>query len=189
MRFCDFKTFGEPTLELARNALGSLLSDFSAPGMVPYTLALLGTSGTGKTALARVAWDRIAGYGGLAWEKLGEPDPTGRQGYFRRESRSCGWHYWPDISDGFKAGEFWPCDDIPNEWFAVLDDVGADYDPNRIAAGKLDLILRRSQGRWRIVTSNLLLKQIKALDTRIASWLIRDENKVVEITAPDYATR
>lgn len=188
MRLSEFQTFNDPDLETVLGAVRTFLENVRE-NRIPYTLALVGPSGTGKTALARCLWRGIAGYGNISWRSMGK-DENGREAFYQPASRSCGWHYWPDVADGFKSNIWSPCDDIPAEWFAVIDDVGAEYDPNKIAAGKLDQILRRSGGKWRVITSNLLLKQISdTLDPRIASWLIRDENRVVEIKSRDFATR
>ena len=72
----------------------------------------------------------------------------------------------------------------------MLDDIGADYDPSGIGVSKLDRVLRSRTGKWTILTCNLTLAHIAgSLDTRIASFLIRDNNMVCEINAPDYALR
>lgn len=45
-------------------------------------------------------------------------------------------------------------------------------------------------GRWTVWTSNLTHREISdSIDARLASRLIRDGNKGIRITAPDYALR
>ena len=97
---------------------------------------------------------------------------------------------WRKLSDGFKSGRFEVLNDLESVFLLMLDDIGADYDPSGIGVSKLDRVLRSRTGKWTILTCNLTLAHIAgSLDTRIASFLIRDNNMVCEINAPDYALR
>lgn len=99
--------------------------------------------------------------------------------------------YWPNISDSLQAG------DQPEALyhasrvkFLVVDDVGANRDNTGYVTGRLGNLLGERAGKWTVVTSNLTMEQIsERLDTRIASRLVRGNNRVVEIDCIDYALR
>ena len=180
--FAAYKTFNDPALTEARNAALGFIDDM-VKRKAPRALTLCGPSGTGKTMLAKLIWERVGEYGGLAWKHLGD----GR--FYRPENRSCSWWDWRVISDEMKGGQYGAFEDATRDWFVVLDDIGADYDPNKFAASKLDKLLRSRRG-WTVITANLYLPGIaESLDTRIASWMIRDGNKVVEVRTKDFSLR
>jgi DNA replication protein DnaC len=148
-----------------------------------HTLTFCGVSGTGKTMLANCILNE------LRKNKWGFLD--GVQGHFNGTKLvRADWmkRDWRKISDGFKAGDYEIIEDMESVFILMLDDIGADYDPSSNSTSKLDRVLRSRAGKWTILTCNLTLSQIaETLDTRIASFLIRDENKVVEIEAVDYS--
>ena len=94
------------------------------------------------------------------------------------------------VSDAMKQGRWGIVEDMEEPHLVILDDIGADYDPNKITASKIDRVLRSRSGKWTVATINLGLKDIaEKLDSRIASFIVRDENVFVEINAIDYALR
>jgi len=50
-------------------------------------------------------------------------------------------------------------------------------------------LLDKRMGKWTFITSNLTMERFAELDNRIASRLIRDHNKVLQIVTTDYALR
>ncbi len=77
------------------------------------------------------------------------------------------------------------------DYLVTVDDLGRSRDT---AAGTFaDGLCRLADnrlGRWMIWTTNLTLPEIASrLDPRIASRLIRDDNRLVNIKAGDYALR
>lgn len=140
-----------------------------ARGRAPYSLGLLGNSGCGKTHLARLAratlLDSRVGCQMWKWGKVLEA---------RREDR----------------GDFLL--QLERERVLILDDVGAEFLGTEKALdfslSTLCEMLEARAGRWTLITSNMLLHQVAALDERCASRLLRDGGRVVQLDqAKDYA--
>lgn len=169
-------------LDQCRKFVKSLLA---SPWSGGYLLTLTGTSGNGKTLLARMV---VGELDVSPWGTVREVKPKIEGG--NKTDFDVRFFDLRSISDRMRNGE-WELDQaMIAPQLAILDDLGADYDPKKIFAGKIDKVLRNRRGRWTLITSNLELEQIRQqLDTRIASWLIRDENKLVNIRAGDYALR
>jgi DNA replication protein DnaC len=149
-----------------------------ATGQKPYWLSLVGYSGTGKTHLARAITDffkhRMMGVPYIELENV----IRHRDYRFRTWSRCMG---------QIHRGEFGSVQDIAQEWLLVLDDIGAEHDPRKFGVSQLLDILNIRRDRWTVITSNLTLEQIgENLDVRLASRLIRDGSKVIELTCQDY---
>lgn len=101
------------------------------------------------------------------------------------------WFTAPAFKDKMLGGEYDLPEYLRQDFLVAIDDLGASKDTrdNAAAEGFYRLADQR-MGRWMIWTTNLTLGEIAArLDPRLSSRLIRDENKMVTITAPDYALR
>jgi DNA replication protein DnaC len=150
-----------------------------------YCLSFVGVSGNGKTLLARMI---LAELGLDGWGTCTEVKDMIQFGHLHKFTAKL--FDLRKVSDQMKGGQWDLTEAMEEPALAVLDDVGADYDPNKIFASKLDRVLRSRGRKWTVVTANMPLEEIASkLDTRIASWLIRDENKLVQIQAGDYALR
>ncbi len=77
------------------------------------------------------------------------------------------------------------------DYLVAVDDVGRSRDTaNMTFADGLCRLADQRLGHWMIWTTNLTLAEIgNRLDARIASRLIRDDNRLVTIKASDYALR
>jgi DNA replication protein DnaC len=173
-----FQTFNDPQLMEMVSLSGLFAQNVVNRCRPRHWLSLLGSSGTGKTHLANVLWN-----------KLQEPAGCGRGEYLER------FIYWPAFveelrqtaKDGngikfFLSMERWP--------LLVLDDIGAERDPSGFGVDKLNTLLNLRVGRWTILTSNLGLDALAKLDTRIASRIIREPgNLFIEATTTDYGLR
>ena len=79
---------------------------------------------------------------------------------------------------------------LAGDYLIVLDDLGSARERWGRVADALFRLANARLGRWTIWTSNLTHREISdSIDARLASRLIRDGNKGVRITAPDYALR
>ena len=187
--FADWKTHGDQRLidplNVAEKFVKTVKMRGAAHDRQGHILTFCGVAGNGKTMLAdsilnelgRDKWGQLSGVQGYI--RSGE---LVRSTFMRRD--------WRKISDGFKTGQYEVVEDLEKTFLLMLDDIGADHDPSGIGTSKLDRILRSRSGKWTILTCNLSLAQIaEKMDSRIASFLIRDENRVCEIAAEDYAAR
>jgi DNA replication protein DnaC len=180
----EFSLDGPPAvrsqLEKMVNATGQFIADMKA-GSRPRFLSFLGTSGAGKTMLAKRVW--------RWWSKSGMfyTEPM-RGAILARPSQWCDWR---KFIEECLSGDFSRTADLCKDWFVVLDDIGAKRDKSGAWVDKLDTILAsRSERLWTIVTANLSLQEIsEQLDARIASRLLRGGSVVVDVDVPDYNVR
>lgn len=156
-------------------------------GRTPYWLTFLGAPGVGKTCLARQLLEQA---------KLNNPGRhalwVSGTGIHREENRrpNCVWFTQAAFGDRMKGGEY----DLPEylraDYFVALDDLGAARDKTDFVSDGLFRLADNRAHRWMVWTSNLSLADVSAkLDARLSSRLIRDDNRLVTISAPDYALR
>lgn len=174
-KFADwlrFKTFGESELEkvvAACHEWASAVRD----GSSPRWLSLIGRSGTGKTHCAERLW---------RWAL-----PRFNFSATRFQPRKI---YWPDFVQRLRAGDWFNLRTDLKTWPVVfLDDIGAERDTTGFASEELNTLLGCRAGRWTLLTSNLDLAGLKAVDQRIASRVFRGENICVGINTKDYSNR
>lgn len=180
--FADFDTRKNPTLIGAKAAAQQFCRDVKANPYGPgYSITFIGPSGTGKTMLMRCIMSDL---GRDKWGKIQVPQMVSGGKIASREAMKRDWR---KVSDGFKTGEFDIVEAMIEVLLLAIDDIGADYDKSKIAASKLDRVYRARSGKWNVTTTNLALQQIaEQIDSRVASFLIRDGNIVREIEAGDY---
>lgn len=176
----------EPTLKAAKEAAQKFVDDVIAnPWHGGYILTLMGPSGTGKTMLTKCVFAALMANGHGHCDAIPERLTCGRL-----DKLTSRYFSWRKVSTKLKEGQWDIVDAMIEPRLICLDDIGADHDPNRFAAGKLDEVLRSRANTWTLLTLNLPLAEIAAkMDTRIASFIIRDENRHVEVKAVDFALR
>jgi len=152
-------------------------------GVRPFWLSLLGTSGTGKTYLAKRIWKWYL-QSDLA-EAAIVIDHWGREEVFY-PGQFC---YWPSVSAKLSCGEGYDIlDELAREKFVVFDEIGSDRDPSGNIRNCLAQTLCSRVGKWTLITSNKTLAQVGAdIDTRIASRMVRDGSRVKVVKLPDYS--
>ncbi len=142
-------------------------------GAKPRWLSILGNSGTGKTHCARRIW----GYNKRKtnWSKAS----------FLPEEI-----YWPSFVSDLRAGDAYEKLRDMQRWPVLfLDDVCAERDTTGFASEQLNTLLGCREGKWTILTSNLLLGQIGKVDPRIADRMIRSPNQFIEVNTKSHALR
>jgi len=176
----------EPSLHLAKLAARTFVAAILAhPWTAGYCLTMVGKSGNGKTMLAKIILEAI---GRNPWGQCSAIPPTLANGALKRFTFAI--YDMRKVADDMLSGNWQLAEAMIEPAIIVIDDVGADYDAKGIIAGKLDRVLRARAGKWTLLTSNLELGDIKTrMDARIASWLIRDDNRLVTFEAGDYALR
>lgn len=136
----------------------------------PHSLSLLGVSGCGKTHMARLARAALLDAG-----------------------VKCQLWRWGDVLDAVRQGnkgDF--LRQIDRMRVLVIDDIGAENFGSTRAVDfsltELGRLLDTRAGRWTLLTSNLLLRQLGELDARCASRMLRNGGRVAELDlAEDWA--
>lgn len=147
-------------------------------------LSLLGTSGAGKTHLARTI---------IRWAKNLHEDRIDKQRTTESEivRKKIGLLRWSQCCDWMVTGDYGWIPQAKSDWLVCLDDIGVEYKAIRaLAASKLYEILEARRERYTIITANCSLDDIaNNLDARISSRLIRDRNITIEVDVPDFSLR
>lgn len=169
---------GETCLSEAREEVAKFMGDILSMAR-PRWLALCGHSGNGKTLLARKF--------GRFMRKRGQfyTEPTTGANLVRQ------WGWWgeDELARDLRDGNFNLINDLSRAWLLVIDDLGFSNDNTGFITSAIGELLNRRAGKWTLITSNLCVEDWANRDPRIASRLIRDENKVVRMTCQDYALR
>lgn len=135
----------------------------------PYSLALLGGSGCGKTHLARLARAALLDAG-----------------------VDCQLWAWAAVLDAYREDKGDLLRQLDETRVLVLDDIGAEFlgteKATEFSLAKLCCMLDTRAGRWTMLTSNMLLHQVAKLDERCASRLLRNGGRLVTLDeAKDWA--
>jgi DNA replication protein DnaC len=142
-------------------------------GEKPKWLSLLGSSGTGKTHIAKCLWNWLSK----------KPDFADKAEYVPQ------WIYWPKLVEDLRSGNAYNRYRDMMRWkYLVLDEICAE-NQTEFSTEKLHNLLGSRVGRWTIVTSNKRAVDIATLDRRIASRMARGGSYVVDIRTKDYSLR
>tara|TARA_R110000824_G_scaffold219881_1_gene406892 strand:- start:45 stop:680 length:636 start_codon:yes stop_codon:yes gene_type:complete len=175
----DFKTFGDPELVRLLDASQKWLEGHSR-GIEPHWCTLLGSSGTGKTYLAKQCHKKIKQLGLDLYQHKITKIP---------QQKLMRWFYWPKFVRQLRGGAFTLVDAAVEADILFIDDLGAEYKTDYIT-GALTEICDQRLGKWTFITSNLRLDGIADMvDTRVASRIVRGENIVAETSALDFVLR
>ncbi len=147
----------------------------------PHWLSFIGTSGAGKTYLARRIWNWYQNERSLFRASIVEGE-IAYPGSFNS---------WPKIAGELLSNQnYWKLEEMQRDKLIVLDEIGADRDPSGHVRDCLARVLSGRVGKWTVITSNKSLGDIQRdIDTRISSRMIRDGNVVVDVDVLDYALR
>ena len=99
--------------------------------------------------------------------------------------------FWPAFVSDLRAGASYNRLTDMRTWpLLVLDDIGAERDVHGFAAEQLNMLLGCRTGRWTIITSNLDLGGLAAIDRRIADRIVREPgNLYLVLETKSYALR
>ena len=160
----SYDTTFHPECVKARNETAKFMA--SVQNGTGAWLSLLGGSGVGKTFLARLVrnWSKAEGISG---------------GMFIR---------WVTVCDYMRKGDYGVLDAMADASVLIVDDIGADYE-TELSKSKIYVIAERRLRKPTLFTSNLNLEQIgNQIDVRVASRLVRENNRVVTFgDCPDWS--
>lgn len=168
----NFKSFQDPILQQMAAAAGRMIRDIKSK-TEPYWLSYLGTSGAGKSYLARKIKSEV--WVDLSWH--------------RELLNPVQFQSWSKLLEQYRSGDYWRLNDIRECNFVVLDDIGVEGTRSSFGDGKLYETITARERKWTVITSNLTLDQISKLDVRLSSRLIRESNLVINVDTIDYALR
>ncbi len=145
----------------------------------PHWISFIGTSGAGKTYLARRIWNWYQNDRSLFRASIVEGEIV-YPGSFNS---------WPKIAGELLSNQsYWKLEELQREKLVILDEIGSDRDPSGHVRDCLARVLSVRVGKWTIITSNKSMGDIQRdIDTRISSRMIRDGNIVVDVEVPDFA--
>lgn len=155
------------------NACANFALGFKLFPDYPRWITILGNTGTGKTHCGRRLWVHLSNR--LDW----------RGSQFNHHEI-----YWPCFVSDLRAGNsFELLRDMARWPVLFLDDIGAERDTTGFATEQLNALVGARENRWTIITSNLMLEQLGAIDPRIPDRMIRRPNICVEIQTMSHAIR
>ena len=150
-------------------------------GRDPYWLSLLGSSGAGKTMLARLIANEV-------FKRHLEGGIYDQTAAYERRRRG-GFVSWGRLVTLLRQGEYRVFDDLSTDWFIVIDDVGVEHSSPFIMA-KLYEFLARRERKWTLITANMTCEEVRdRIDGRVASRMKRHQSTVVEVDVTDWADR
>lgn len=182
-RFANFRAYTD-VHTAARNAAIQFCADMAA-GATPYSLALLGPPGTGKTFAAKL----INNFFQSRMESRCI-DPFLTDGVWRCRGGFADWGR--AMRSMLDSGEWERLASFRGDYFLALDDIAAEHQKMReLSASHLfDILNARLGKRWTVVTANCDLDKLgQVLDPRISSRLVRDRNVCIVFppNTKDYA--
>jgi DNA replication protein DnaC len=138
--------------------------DDMCTGKSPRWISALGQTGTGKTE----------------WAKRVKSAAS--------RNMTAQMFHWSNVCDDYLAKrDYGVLDYMANLDFLVIDEIGLkDW---KHANRDLSALLNKRLGRWTVITSNLTQAELADIDARIASRLVRDNNRIVTMKedCPDYS--
>ncbi len=190
-KFEDFQTLNDPQLEQMKDKAVSFIDDLFS-NRQPRWLSILGTSGAGKTMLAKRIWQLFRDHRHMKinWDKT-RPTVTHSMPRGRIVRWRGGFINWGKAVNRMLEGDYEFIEDVRTYDFFAIDDIVSEYQKMReLSASKLYDVLESRLGKWTVFTANLGLEAIgNTLDPRIASRMIRNNSTVVDVDVPDFNLR
>lgn len=179
-RIANFETRNHPQLERALDSTAKFAASINFTR--PYWLTLAGGTGVGKTHLARKVLRQF----------LDQNRFELKYNSFTNQIIGNTWMWvdWRTFCASIRSGAYELIEDVCNEWFVVLDDIGSERDSTGFIAEATDRIFNSRRQKWTLITTNLLLKDVASkIDVRVADRMLRDGGEVIEIECDSFAQR
>jgi hypothetical protein len=170
-------------------------------GGQPRWLTICGKSGTGKTYLAKAISTFLRPRLPWLYEKIERPrrDPerTSYESSFAYAQEGPRFVKWSAVVDEMRDGSYAGFTFACRDFFKIIDDIGGESmeregKPTVFSIGKLSRLADERLGKWTVITSNLGRAKINEMyDARIASRMMRDGNRIVDLkeTVRDFGLR
>lgn len=180
----------DPSLKAAKAACAGFVADMEA-NAEPYWLTLLGVTGCGKSFLMGQVFREATRInpGNPKNNPIWPPDWDDNQAHVYTGRRPYALRYDEGgLASRMRNGQYDLPRELRDEFFVCLDEVGIVRDPTNFISEAVGTLCEARLGRWTMFASNFSLQEISdRMDDRIASRMLRNGNKVVVITAGDYA--
>jgi DNA replication protein DnaC len=189
-KFQDFQTLNDPQLERMKFEAASFIDDLFQ-NRTPRWLSFLGSTGSGKTMVAKLIWRLFADHRHtqINWPLSMTTEGTAKPQIFRWRGGFINWG--KAVNNRMLQGDYAFLEDLREYNFFAIDDLLSEYEKHRsLSASKLYDVLESRLGKWTVLTANVSLSQIgELLDPRIASRMIRNNSVVVDVDLPDWNLR
>jgi DNA replication protein DnaC len=164
--------FGDLELRAMVSACADWAMAFKT-GQKPRWLSICGPSGTGKSHVCSKLWRFASGRSRWhSFEMIEKPI------------------YWPEMIEQLRNRSGYELLREMKSWPVLfLDDIGAERDTTGFAAEQLNTLLGCRVDKWTLITSNLTVEQLCAIDPRISDRMIRKPNLFIEVNTVSYSLR
>jgi DNA replication protein DnaC len=184
----EFFTFNDPALDRLYYEVNNYGSLFTVDKTPSHWLTILGNPGVGKTMLTKELYHVIRD------NFLYFNVPAGKGSddceIYMQRRRYIEYINVRQIAEELKSNfDRESIKAARRAWFTVIDDLGVGHDPNGWIMDELEAILDKRLGKPTVITSNLTFDQIHEKNARLASRLVRDQNRVITVWTKDYCTR
>lgn len=187
-KWADFELRGnsreKSQLEFMVDAVARFCRDLKE-GKPPRWLSLLGSSGAGKTHLAKRVWHWAKG------RQEFQPKMVKGHGGLDEVQYPGQWCWWPEMAELLHGNQGYDrMHELGREGFVVFDEIGMDRDVRGHVRDCLTRTLCARVGKWTVITGNMSLEQVgEMIDARLASRMVRDGSTVVQVDVTDYAMK
>lgn len=169
-------------LKIAQHQVYEFCCQYFRNPSVGHTIVVYGENGSGKSHFAKAV---------SRWHEkvLFKPIIGRRDGEFRSPIRVFA--NWATVVDGFKPPkcDYNIVDEIAAADLAIIDDIGAEYDPSKIGVEKLYVALNEREHRYNFITTNVTPAAWDSVfDRRICSRLFRNAIHIDLSQVPDFNT-
>ncbi len=173
------------SLTRAADAAAKFVADIER-GAAPYWLTLIGEPGCGKTMITKQTFNEAAKHRDAA--TANHPQQSGVYDE-RRRRPFVRWIDETNFSRLLLDDKQWDLPEyLAHEWLVCYDDLGSKRDAKDLIGDALFRLANQRLGKWTLWNTNFSLQEISTrIDPRISSRIIRDQNRLVTITAGDYS--
>ena len=182
----------EPSLVLAANVCAEMVAAMER-GDEPYWVTLQGVNGWGKTFLMDQVFPQAKRInpGNPANNPVWPPSHASRKDCEYEASRPYALRYDEGgLASRMRNGDYTLPRSLAGDYFVAMDEVGMTRDPTNYIAEAISVFCDVRLHKWTMLCTNFTMAEIaERMDARISSRILRDENKLVCITAGDYALR